>query len=132
MKSFFIALTRNPISLVGAAVVTAAGILILTLFTLDLFGFEGSPYIGILAFLVLPGIFLLGLLLIPVGIARQRRRDRRAAAEGAAPPAFPVIDLNNPRIRTRALIFFALTAINVISLATATYKGVETMETVEF
>lgn len=132
MKAFFIALTRNPISLFGAAVVTATGILIVTLFTLETFGLRGSPYIGILAYLVLPILFILGLLLIPVGIARQRRRDRLAGERGEASPAFPVIDLNESRTRTRALVFAVLTAVNVVILSAATYKGVETMDTTRF
>jgi hypothetical protein len=132
MKSFFIALMRNWISLAGAAVVTATAILIITLFTLETFGLRGSPYMGILAYLILPGLFLLGLLLIPIGIAQQRRRDRQAAKRGEAPPAFPVLDFNNARTRSRALVFTVLTALNVVILATATYKGIETMESTEF
>lgn len=132
MKSFFIALTRNPISLFGAAVVTATAILIVTLFTLELFGFQGGPYSGILAYLILPALFVAGLLLIPIGVFRQRRRDRQATARGEAAPAFPVLDLNDPRARTRALVFVALTAVNIVILATASYKGVETMDTTRF
>jgi nitrate/TMAO reductase-like tetraheme cytochrome c subunit len=132
VKSFFVSLTRNPISLVGAAIVTASAILILTLFTLQTFGLRGSPYIGILAYLILPIIFILGLLLIPIGIVRQRRRDLRARADGAAVDAFPVLDFNESRTRTRALVFLALTAVNVIILAVATYEGVETMDSTEF
>jgi hypothetical protein len=132
VKGFFLALTRNAISLTGAAVVTASGILIVTLFTLQLFGLRGSPYVGILAYLILPGIFILGLLLIPIGIARQRRRDRMAEARGEAPPAFPVLDFNDVSIRRRALVFTALTAVNIVILAVATYEGVDTMESTEF
>ena len=132
MKSFFIALTRNPISLLGTALATASAIVIATLFALDLFGLRSGPYVGIIAFLILPAIFVLGLLLIPIGIAQQKRRDRRAQAAGAGPPALPVIDLNQPRTRSAALIFLALTALNVVILATATYKGVETMDSTEF
>ena len=85
MKSFFVALTRNGISLLGTAIVTASGLLIVTLFTLGLFGLEESPYLGILAYVILPTIFLVGLILIPIGIGLQRRRDRRAAERGEAP-----------------------------------------------
>jgi NapC/NirT cytochrome c family, N-terminal region len=132
LKSFFIALTRNAVSLIGAAIVTASGILIVTLFVMEAFGYRGSPYIGILAYVILPAIFVAGLVLIPIGIARERRRQRRAAAHGAAAPAFPVIDLNDNRTRSRALVFTALTAANIVILATATYKGVETMDSTRF
>lgn len=130
MKSFFVALTRNPLSLVGSAIVTASAILIAILFTLQLLGLDGGPYLGILAYLILPAVFILGLLLIPIGIWRQRRRDARAGA--AAHDSFPVLDFNESRTRNRALIFTALTAVNVVILAAATYEGVETMESTEF
>lgn len=132
MKSFFVALTRNPVSLLGTAIVTASGILIVTLFTLEILGLRGSPYIGILAYLILPAVFILGLLLIPIGIARQKRRDRQARERGEEPALLPVIDFNNPRMRNRVIVFTLLTAINVVILSAATYKGVDTMETTEF
>lgn len=132
MKSFFVALTRNAISLLGTAIVTASGILIVTLFTLEMLGLRGSPYIGILAYLILPAVFILGLLLIPIGIARQKRRDRQARERGEEPALLPVIDFNNPRMRNRVIVFTLLTAINVVILSAATYKGVDTMESTEF
>jgi hypothetical protein len=132
VKSFFIALTRNSISLIGSAVVTASAILIVTLFMLQLFGYRGGPYLGILAYLILPAIFLVGLLLIPAGIALQRRRDRAAEARGETPAAFPVLDFNDVTTRRRALVFTALTAVNIVILAVATYEGVGTMETTQF
>lgn len=125
MKSFFVALTRNTVSLVGSAIVTASTILFITLFLLQTFGLRGSPYVGILAYLILPAIFLLGLLLIPLGIWNQRRRGKSLSE-------FPVLDFNEGRTRTRALVFIALTAINVVILAVATYEGVDTMESTEF
>ena len=44
------------------------------------------PYIGILVFLILPGIFVLGLLLIPLGIWLRRRS---LLAAGNLPGIFP-------------------------------------------
>jgi hypothetical protein len=132
MRNFFLAVTRNPLSLAGSAVTTASAILILTLFALELVGFRGGPYLGILAFLVLPAIFVLGLLLIPVGIWLEKRKQARAAALGEPPPTFPVIDLNQGRTRRLVLAFLAATMVNVIILALATYKGVEVMDSNEF
>jgi hypothetical protein len=132
MRQFLMSLTRNPISLVGAAITTATAILIVTLFAIEMVGFLGNPYVGILAYLVLPAIFLAGLLLIPIGIVRERRQSRRSEAAGGVPPAFPVIDLNRPRTRQWLLAFVVLTAVNAVILATATYKGVEVMESTEF
>lgn len=132
MRGFLVSLTRNPISLLGAAITTASAVLIVTLFAIELFGFLGNPYIGILAYMVLPAIFVGGLVLIPIGVARERRRARRARERGDAPPRFPVIDLNLEKVRRWILIFVLLTAMNVVILSVATFKGVEVMDSTEF
>jgi len=133
MRNFFASLTRDPISLIGAALTTASALVFIALFTLELIGFHGNPYIGILAYLILPAIFVLGLVLIPVGVMRHRRRMQAATEAGdEAPPDFPIIDLNREHTRRNVLIFLGLTFVNLIFLSAATYKGVETMESTEF
>ena len=72
MRSFLVSLTRNPISLLGAAVTTASGVLIVTLFAVELFGFLGNPYIGILAYLVLPAL-IAQLVLVERGVRKGSR-----------------------------------------------------------
>lgn len=80
MRRRLIALTRDPLSLLGSAITTASAVIFVSLFAMELAGFHGGPYIGILAYLILPALFLFGLVLIPLGIWRGRRRARRAAA----------------------------------------------------
>jgi len=124
MKAFFAALIRHPLSLAGTAIASGAAILFLVFFTLDLLGFHGHPYFGILAYLLVPALFVLGLILIPIGIRRARKRK-----EGVS---FPVYDFNQTSVRRRFLIFSALTIVNVIIVAVASYKGVEVMDTTQF
>jgi hypothetical protein len=131
-RHFFAALTQNPISLAGTALAVASLTLIVALFIVHAFGFEGGPYLGIVTFLILPMIFVLGLLLIPVGIYRQRKRAAKLAAEGKAPPLFPVIDLNHETTRKSVVIFLVLTLVNIVVIAGATYKGVEVMDSTAF
>jgi hypothetical protein len=133
MRDFFIAMTRNPISLTGAAITTASGLIILSLVAVGVVGHHSNPYSGILAFVVLPTIFMAGLALIPIGIFRQRRAERKAIERGETQkPAFPIIDLNIGKTRKAMLIFLFLTMANVVILATATYKGVEVMDSTTF
>jgi nitrate/TMAO reductase-like tetraheme cytochrome c subunit len=124
MRAFFATLTRHPLSLTGAAIATGAAILFLTFFALDLVGLHGHPYFGILAYLIVPALFVAGLVLIPFGLRRARRR--------AAQPGMPVIDFNSAAVRQRFLLFVALTVVNIVIVAVASYKAVEVMDTTAF
>lgn len=132
MRSFLIAVTRNWISLCGTALTTVSGILILVLFGMEWLGHQGSPYLGILAFVILPSFFVLGLLLIPLGAWLEQRRQRRAIEKGEPAPGFPVIDLNHGRTRKIVTVVLLATVLNVVILSLATYKGVEVMDSTEF
>ena len=130
-RNFFASLTRNAISLIGTALALAALILIVTLASMQLWGFEGGPYLGILTYLILPMIFVLGLVLIPVGVILWRRKLRKMPG-GTDTPLLPVFDLNVGSTRRWLLIFMGATIVNIVVIAGATYKGVHVMETVEF
>jgi len=133
MRSFLITITRDPLGLAGAALTSASAVLFLVLYGIDLVGPEGSgPYRGIITFLIIPAFFVVGLLLMPVGLWRERRRERLAEERGEAAPAFPVIDLNRSRTRKALLIFVALTAVNLVVLSVGTYKGLEVMDSTAF
>jgi nitrate/TMAO reductase-like tetraheme cytochrome c subunit len=129
---FLLSISRHPVGLVGVAVTTASAILILTLFSLQLLGMQGGPYVGILAYLILPLIFVAGLILIPIGLRLERQRAERAAAEGKEATGFPIIDLNRDRTRRALLVVLVMTVLNLVILALATYKGVHTLESTEF
>lgn len=124
---------RDPLSLLGAVIATVSSILILTLFGVEMMGWEGGLYVGILAFMVLPAFFIAGLILIPIGIWRRRRREAVARATGAPVPVdFPILDFNVPRLRTIAVVVLGLSAVNVVILAMTTYKGIEVMDSTSF
>ncbi len=129
-KNFLASITHNALSLIGTAIAVAALVLMGSLFTMELWGFEGGPYLGILTYLILPLIFIAGLILIPVGAVMYRRRLRRTHGEEIQ--LMPVFDLNLPATRKWMLIFVGATALNIMIIAAATYKGMEVMESVEF
>ena len=82
--------------------------------------------------MLLPMVLVLGLVLIPVGVIRKRRLDAAALAQHEQPPHLPVIDLNNQHIRGVLLASVAIGAVSIVLLGSATYKGVEVMESVAF
>jgi hypothetical protein len=129
---FIAHITRNPLGMAGAVLTTVSAVFFLTLFVLDLVGFHGGPYIGILAFLVIPGLFVFGLVLIPLGQWRERVRRRRAPAAGDVADRLPVWDLNVDRVRRNFMVFLLLSAINLVILVAASYKGFEVMESTQF
>jgi hypothetical protein len=131
-RHFFASLTQNPISLTGTALAVTSVTLMIALFTFELLGYEGSPYIGLITYLILPVFFVTGLILIPIGILRQRKRAARAAAAGEAPPIFPIIDLNTENTRKAVIIFMVLTMLNIVVVAGATYKAVDFMDSTAF
>src|SRR6476646_6695621 len=109
---------------------TISASVLLIVFLADLFGLHTNPYLGILFFLVLPGIFLFGLALIPLGSWLERRR--RARGRPSAQIHWPRIDFNDPVHRHTAIIIFALTIANVVIVSLAAYRGVEYMDSVQF
>lgn len=105
----------NVISLTGAALAGLSVVLILFLFALEHFS-DGhtSPYVGIIAFVILPGFLVLGLALGAIGVLRQQRRRRLGLP---TTQRLPRIDLNDPtHLRATFLVgggfllFLALTA----------------------
>jgi hypothetical protein len=115
------AAVRHPLSALGVSLTTASAFLFLALHGLHLLGFLQNPYLGILVFVLLPALFVAGLLIIPVGLWLQRRRTRA----GMAAPAWPRIDLNDPARRHTLVFVAALTLINVAILSMASYGAVE-------
>ncbi len=119
---------RHPLSVAGVAIVTLSAVMFLFVLLLDVFGLHTNPYLGIVFFLILPMIFIGGLLLIPLGIYFERRRT----AKGLAPRGWPRLDLNDPVHRRGVLAVAALTLVNVMIVSLAAYRGLEFMDSPQF
>jgi len=130
-KHYFAAMTRNTISLVGTALVVGSLTLIVSLIAVELLGLRGGAYLGIITFVLLPGVLLIGLILIPIGIRRERRRIAAGQAPGEA-FRFPVLDMNNERTRKSVVGLLVLSTVSIVVLAAATYKGIEVMDSTAF
>ena len=88
-------LFRNYISFAGAMIVIAAVVSILLLFLIDLSQTADNPYLGIVTYVILPAFLIFGLLVVVIGMWRERRRRRRSPTSEIAP--YPKVDLNDPR-----------------------------------
>jgi hypothetical protein len=122
-------LSHNLISRVGVVITTTAAVTLIIAYGFQAFGYARNPYAGILIFLILPGFFVLGLILIPIGILRQFRRERRL---GTLPTEYPTVDFAHREVRRTALFVAVMTAINIPIFAVASYRGTVHMESVQF
>jgi hypothetical protein len=123
-------LTRNYISFIGAALALVSLASIIFFFLIEISGGHGNPYLGIITYLILPGFLILGLLLIPVGALRERRRRRKLAPSDIA--AYPAIDFNDPRHRRRFTFVVAGTLIFILLSAAGSYRAYEYSDSVAF
>ena len=122
-RPILILLTSHWISMLGAALVTLAGISWLFALPLHIGGHTANPYIGLLLFVAIPIVFFFGLALIPVGIALAKRHVAESFTEVA----------DRRAAWRRVAVFFAVTtAANLVIGSQLTYRAVQHMDTVQF
>ncbi len=123
-------LGHNVLTLAGAVLTTSSAITLLVFWALLIVhGGPVHPYTGIVFFLILPGFFVAGLVLMPAGVFLRRTKLRKA---GALPTVYPKIDLREPLLRRAVGLVAGLSFLNVAILGTASYRGVEYMDSVQF
>jgi hypothetical protein len=123
-------LGSNWISLLGVVLTTSAALTLVFFWTFELLSARPTnPYAGIVFFLVLPAVFVLGLVLIPTGALWRRRKLRQ---RGELPAEYPRPDFGQPAFRNVLVLMAGLTGLNVLLTATVTYRGVEYMESSQF
>ncbi len=118
----------NPTTLVGAALAAVSFSLVLFLMVLEAFQKNPKPYMGIVAFVILPTFLLAGVGLMIFGILNERKR----LASGKKTRHLPVIDLNDPAHRfSTIMISFGLILFLIFS-AFGSYKVYEYTDSDEF
>jgi hypothetical protein len=120
---------RHPVTIVGVVITTVSAVAFLTLLAADMFGMFTNPYAGLVIFIALPALFVLGLLLIPLGVWRMRRAIRK---DPSASVDWPVIDLRRRRVRATVIAVTALTVVNATLILLAAQGSLHHMESPEF
>ncbi len=121
-------LVRHPLAMVGIAITTASAVVFIALAIAMFLGMLQNPYAGLVVFVALPAVFVIGLLCIPIGMALQRRILSRTPEAGD----WPVVDFRQSRTRRVALSIATLTAVNVIIVLLAGYGSLKWMESPQF
>jgi len=121
---------NNPISLAGGAITSASGVTMIGYWLVEILGRPNdNPYLGIIFFLLLPALFVAGLLLIPVGVYLRRRTLQKA---GQIPAEFPKIDFNDRIFRHGVDIVLVATVANLLLVSFASYRGAAYMDSPQF
>jgi len=116
-------LTSHWASMLGVALVTTAGFSWLFALPTQLRGHTSNPYIGIFIFLVIPIVFVAGLILIALGVVLARKRIEKGLFTAPDRATY---------IRRLAIFFAVTTVINIVIGTQGTYRAIEHMETAQF
>ncbi len=119
----------NPISVAGSVIAAICAGLIAFLIILEFFTKEPKPYMGIIAFIILPSIMISGLVLIGYGAYRDYIRKKTGIVRGKH---LPVIDFNDPVKRRTIIVFTAGTIGLLVGSAFGSFKAYEYTDSDEF
>ena len=122
-------LSNNWISRIGIVLTTLAGVTWLFTLPSSFGGHVSNPYLGILTVLMLPGIFIFGLLMIPLGIWYEWKKEHR---EGTYPAQFQAVNLHSPELRRLAVFVALATCVNLVIAGSTSYRAVEYLDSVTF
>ncbi|HEX9655765.1 MAG TPA: NapC/NirT family cytochrome c [Bacteroidota bacterium] len=129
MKKVFPSSFYNIVTLIGAAIASISFGLILFLVLLESVSANPKPYMGIIAFVILPAILIAGLVVVALGILREHRRERAGKPHGLR---LPKIDLNDPKHRRAALLFGGGTILLLLVSAFGSFKAYEATDSDQF
>jgi hypothetical protein len=121
---------RNWLTIIGSIIAGINLAIIIVLFIISsVFDME-STNLGLFIYVVLPGFMILGLLIIPIGMIRERRKQNKLADRSEA--KFPRIDLNDPR-HMNAFVIFTISTVIILFLSTlGSFEAYHMTESVEF
>ena len=122
-------LARHPLAIAGAVLTTASAAVFVALLIAEQLGLFANPYAGLVVFIAIPAVFVVGLLLIPLGMWLESRRLARHPATTAE---WPVLDFRLPHVRRVSLVIVALTAVNMVILLVAGYGSLHWMDSPQF
>lgn len=120
----------NWTSLVGALIALMSLNIIVLLLVIDAFVQQNTPYLGLLTFLILPVLLVMGLLLVAIGAAIRRQHLKTGTVSRISREIH--VDLSNPQHRNAAAIWISGTAFLVLSSASGTYMAYHSTDSVEF
>ena len=119
----------NPITIGGLAIAAVSFIVIVFLAVLEYFAESPNPYMGILAFVIVPSVLLSGVVIAAFGVWREHRLERAGKPQDRH---FPVVDLNNPQHRAGLAVVSIGSLALILFSSFGSFKAYEHMESDNF
>jgi nitrate/TMAO reductase-like tetraheme cytochrome c subunit len=123
--------SKNWTSIIGATIALITLFMIVFLFVISTIFNQGGSYLGIVIYIILPAFLISGLLLIPIGMWRKRKKIDISINDDES-NKLPFIDLNDPKHRNAAAIFIIGTVIFLFVSALGSYEAFHYSESVSF
>ena len=130
--TFLPQLWSNWLTLLGAVIASISAVTIVAALAIDLTSAGLNTYAAAILFLVIPGLFGLGLVLIPLGLAFERRRPRDPAAQADSVLAAFGRAMESETVRRRVALVLLMTVLNVFIFSAVTYRAATFMDTPKF
>jgi len=124
IKAFY-----NWLSLTGFIVTANSLILILVLYLYSVLAVQTETYLGLFIYIVLPAFLVLGLILIPLGVAINIRKQK---TKQQGDNIWPLIDLNKRKDWATVVKIFLITTIFLVASAMGSYRAYQYTESNEF
>ena len=122
--------SKNWLTIIGSIIAGInLGIIILLFIISTIFDME-STNLGLFIYVILPGFMILGLILIPAGMIRERKIQSKMSDKSEA--RLPRIDLNDPRHKNAFVIFTIATVIILFLSTLGSFEAYHITESVEF
>ncbi|NEW83339.1 MAG: cytochrome C [Mariniphaga sp.] len=121
--------TKNLLTIAGATISIVSLLIIALLFMISTLIESDNSYLGIFIYMALPALMVFGLILIPIGMIRAKRQEKRKV-EGA--PEYPLWDFNKPSTRNAAAIFLIGTICLAILSSIGSFQAFHITESNEF
>ncbi len=131
-KNFIRGVSVNKIGRTGVILVTTVFIAFLIFEIADLLGFIANAYLGLITYLAFPALFMIGLVLIPIGW-RKYQKERGKSTRELLNEQFDSDDVRTRFSGSRLFrTIITLTLINVVILSLAGLRMLHFMDSAHF
>lgn len=124
-------LFRNALTWLGTVLTTLSGLTLLLALGASLVSPIANSYAIAFLYLILPGVFVTGLLLIPLGLLVDRLRGRDPLRDSSFQKAAGII-FSDRNARASIIFFCVFSIINIFILGAVGHKAIKYSESPEF